>query len=131
MDPEGVAKSRCRFRESARSSNERHRPGQEAATGRLTVQADGKLAAVNESGPLEWTLDALAAEARRLAIEMGRSQVCRILLAEGVRWRHTRSWVRSRDANIDHQFDHGIPRRDWPNQFGGNRVCVGGQTSPR
>jgi hypothetical protein len=29
------------------------------------------------------------------------------------------------------QFDHGISRRDRPNQIGGNRVCVGGQTSPR
>ncbi|WP_308377972.1 helix-turn-helix domain-containing protein [Streptomyces sp. ISL-98] len=51
--------------------------------GWLTVQADGELAAADESGPPEWTLDALAAEARRLGIEIGRGQVRRILLAEG------------------------------------------------
>ncbi|AOR30993.1 hypothetical protein BFF78_07985 [Streptomyces fodineus] len=61
--------------------------------GRLTVQADGELAGADESGPPEWTLDALAAEAGRLGIEVGRSQVRRILLAEGVRWRRTRSWT--------------------------------------
>jgi transposase len=69
--------------------------------GRLTVQADGELAAADESGPPEWTLDALAAEAGRLGIEIGRSQVRRILLAEGVRWRRTRSWTRSKDADFE------------------------------
>ena len=34
------------------------------APGRLTVQAGGELAAEDECGPPEWTLDALAAEAR-------------------------------------------------------------------
>lgn len=69
--------------------------------GRLTVQADGEPAAADESGPPEWTLDALAAEAGRLGIEIGRSQVRRILLAEGVRWRRTRSWTRSKDADFE------------------------------
>ncbi|MEV5646552.1 helix-turn-helix domain-containing protein [Streptomyces flaveolus] len=69
--------------------------------GRLAVQADGELAAADESGPPEWTLDTLAAESRRLGIEIGRSQVRRILLAEGVRWRRTRSWIRSKDADFE------------------------------
>ncbi|MEV7004131.1 helix-turn-helix domain-containing protein [Streptomyces sp. NPDC093982] len=69
--------------------------------GRLTLQVDGELAAEDESGPPEWTLDALATEARKLGIEVGRSQVRRILLAEGVRWRRTRSWTRSRDADFE------------------------------
>ncbi|WP_229914466.1 helix-turn-helix domain-containing protein [Streptomyces capitiformicae] len=69
--------------------------------GRLTVQADGELAAADESGSAEWTLDALAAEAGRMGIEVGRSQVRRILLAEGVRWRRTRSWTRSKDADFE------------------------------
>jgi transposase len=69
--------------------------------GRLTVQADGELEAEDESGPPEWTLDALAAEARQLGIDIGRSQVRRILLAEGVRWRRTRSWTRSKDADFE------------------------------
>jgi transposase len=55
------------------------------APGRLTVQANGELAAEDESGPPEWTLDALSGEARRPGIGIGRSQVRRILLAEGVR----------------------------------------------
>lgn len=65
------------------------------------MQADGELAAADESGPAEWTLDALAAEAGRMGIEVGRSQVRRILLAEGVRWRRTRSWTRSKDADFE------------------------------
>ncbi|MEU4206091.1 helix-turn-helix domain-containing protein [Streptomyces sp. NPDC026294] len=69
--------------------------------GRLTVQADGELAAADESGAPEWTLDALAAEAGRLGIEVGRSQVRRILLAEGVRWRRPRSWTRSKDPDFE------------------------------
>ncbi|WP_371666547.1 transposase family protein [Streptomyces sp. NBC_00289] len=96
----------------------------QAAPGRLTVQADGELAAEDESGPPEWTLDALAAEARRLGIEVGRSQVRRILLAEGVRWRRTRSWTRSKDPDFDlavgewitdappHVLEHGGVRLD-------------------
>ncbi|MGW3036671.1 helix-turn-helix domain-containing protein [Streptomyces sp. NPDC001178] len=68
---------------------------------RLTVQAGGELAAADESGSAEWTLDALAAEAGRIGIEVGRSQVRRILLAEGVRWRRTRSWTRSKDADFE------------------------------
>jgi transposase len=73
----------------------------QAPPGRLTVQADGEPAAADESGPPEWTLDALTAEARRLGIAIGRSQVRRILLAEGVRWRRARSWTRSKDADFE------------------------------
>jgi transposase len=69
--------------------------------GRLTVQAGGELAAEDESGPPAWTLDALAAQARAMGIEVGRSQVRRILLAEGVRWRRTRSWMRSKDPQFE------------------------------
>ncbi|MFI1769263.1 hypothetical protein ACH41H_45575 [Streptomyces sp. NPDC020800] len=36
--------------------------------------------------PAEWALDSLAAAARELGIRVGRSRVCRFLLAEGVRW---------------------------------------------
>ncbi|MYS84603.1 helix-turn-helix domain-containing protein [Embleya scabrispora] len=68
--------------------------------GRLEMQPSDELWAADESGPPEWTLDALAAEAGRLGIVVGRSQVRRILLAEGVRWRRTRSWVRSRDPDF-------------------------------
>ncbi|MER6683888.1 hypothetical protein [Streptomyces olivaceoviridis] len=55
----------------------------------------------HECGPSEWTLDTLTVEARRLGIDIGRSQVRRILLAEGVRWRRTRSWIRSKDPDFE------------------------------
>ncbi|WP_439681050.1 helix-turn-helix domain-containing protein [Embleya sp. MST-111070] len=71
-----------------------------APPGRLETRPGGDLWAADESGPPEWTLDALAAEAERLGIRVSRSQVRRILLAEGVRWRRTRSWVRLRDPDF-------------------------------
>lgn len=69
--------------------------------GRLEVQPSNEMWAADESGPSEWTLDTLAAAARDRGIEVSRSQVRRILLAEGVRWRRTRSWTRSRDADFE------------------------------
>ena len=68
--------------------------------GRLRWEPVGELWAFDESGPPEWTLDSLAAAARAEGIEVGRSQVRRILLAEGVRWRRTRSWTRSKDPDF-------------------------------
>jgi transposase len=69
--------------------------------GRLEVQPSNEMWAADESRPSEWTLDALVAAARDLGIEVSRSQVRRILLAEGVRWRRTRSWTRPRDADFE------------------------------
>lgn len=69
--------------------------------GRLEAQPSNEMWAADESGPSEWTLDALAAAARGLGIEVSRSQVRRILLAEAVRWRRTRSWTRPRDADFE------------------------------
>jgi transposase len=68
--------------------------------GRLRRQPDGTLAAVDEQQPAQWTLDALAAAARAEGIAVGRSQVRRILVAEGVRWRMVRSWSRSGDPDF-------------------------------
>ncbi|WP_405911030.1 helix-turn-helix domain-containing protein [Streptomyces sp. NBC_00828] len=68
--------------------------------GRLRWEPVGELWAFDESGPSEWTLDSLAAAARAAGIEVGRSQVRRMLLAEGVRWRRTRSWTRSKDPDF-------------------------------
>jgi transposase len=50
--------------------------------------------------PAQWTLDALAAAAQAEGIAVGRSQVRRILQAEGVRWRTVRSWSTSADADF-------------------------------
>jgi transposase len=68
--------------------------------GRLHRKADGTLAAAQEREPAYWTLDALAAAAHRLGIRVERSQVRRILLAERVRWRRTRSWASSTDPDF-------------------------------
>jgi transposase len=65
--------------------------------GRLVRQPDGTLAAEDEQQPAQWTLDALVQAAHELSIAVERSQVRRILLAEGVRWRHSRSWTSSTD----------------------------------
>jgi transposase len=63
--------------------------------GRLARDADGELSADDERGPAQWTLDTLAQAARDKGIAVGRSQVRRILRAEKVRWRQTRSWATS------------------------------------
>jgi transposase len=71
-----------------------------APPGRLARDADGELSADDESGPPEWTLDTLAQAAQRAGIQVQRSQVRRILRAEKVRWRRTRS----RAASTDPEF---------------------------
>ena len=53
-----------------------------------------------ERGPAQWTLDTLAQTARDAGIQVGRSQVRRILLAEKIRWRRTRSWATSTDPEF-------------------------------
>jgi transposase len=65
--------------------------------GRLDRDAAGELSAGDEHGPGQWSLDTLAQAARDAGIQIGRSQVRRILLAEKVRWRRTRSWATSTD----------------------------------
>jgi len=68
--------------------------------GRLDRDAAGELSADDEDGPAQWTLDTLAQAARDAGIAVGRSQVRRILLAEKVRWRRTRSWAASTDPEF-------------------------------
>jgi len=66
--------------------------------GRLVTYSDGTLApAASEGGDVsEWSLDALAAAAHAQGIQIGRSQVRRIVRREGVRWRRTHTWGQSR-----------------------------------
>jgi transposase len=68
--------------------------------GRLDRDGAGELSAEREDGPAQWTLDTLAETARDAGIRVGRSQVRRILLAEKVRWRRTRSWAASSDPEF-------------------------------
>jgi transposase len=61
------------------------------------AQRSAIIAMARSLPPGQWTLDALARTARDAGIAVGRSQVRRILLAEKVRWRRTRSWATSTD----------------------------------
>jgi transposase len=68
--------------------------------GRLARGADGELAARDDQGEAHWTLSALAAAAQARGIRIGRSQVRRIFLAEGARWRQPHSWATSADPDF-------------------------------
>jgi transposase len=68
--------------------------------GRLMRQGDGELVAEDEEASAHWTLDALTQMAHKQGIAIQRSQVRRILLAEGVRWRSVRSWASSSDPEF-------------------------------
>jgi len=68
--------------------------------GRLARDGAGELSAEREDSPAQWTLDTLAETAQAAGIAVGRSQVRRILLAEKVRWRRTRSWATSTDPEF-------------------------------
>src|SRR3954471_2149335 len=68
--------------------------------GRLVRDDTGELTATDATGPAVWTLNALTTAARAGSIDIARSQVRRILLAEGVRWRRPRSWATSADPEF-------------------------------
>jgi transposase len=86
---------------------------------RLTEQEQGKIIALARSDPpgkavrmgdelqavepekeAQWSLDALTQAAHEKGIAVERSQIRRILLREGVRWRHPRSWAESTDPEF-------------------------------
>jgi transposase len=71
----------------------------QAPPGRLERQAD-ELVARDEEGSAQWSLDALAQAAKEAGIPVKRSQIRRICLREGVRWRHTHSWGTPRDKDF-------------------------------
>ena len=68
--------------------------------GRLHQGGEGLGAPSDPEAPARWTLDALAQAAQAEGIRVGRSQVRRILQAERVRWRPTRSWATSTDPEF-------------------------------
>ena len=68
--------------------------------GKPTYEPTGELHVDDPQGAVEWTLDALAAMARQKGIPVARSQVRRIFRQEGVRWRRTRLWARSKDRDF-------------------------------
>jgi transposase len=68
--------------------------------GRLHQGGEGLPAPADPEAPAHWTLDTLTEAAKAEGIRVGRSQVRRILLAERVRWRRTRSWATSTDPEF-------------------------------
>jgi transposase len=75
--------------------------------GRLVRGAGGELEARDEEKEAHWTLDALTAASREHGITIGRSQVRRILKAEGVRWRKVHPWGESDYLRSSPQKDEG------------------------
>ncbi|MER5322542.1 helix-turn-helix domain-containing protein [Streptosporangium roseum] len=98
VDRPGAGRKR-RIREAERSQiialARTSPPGQPARD-----PATGELATADEAGPGVWTLDTLTEAVHALGIVVARSQVRRVLLAEGVRWRRTRSWATSDDPRF-------------------------------
>lgn len=58
------------------------------------------LEARDEEGSAQWSLDALTEAAHAVGIQVERSQIRRIYVHEGVRWRHTHSWGSSDDKDF-------------------------------
>ena len=64
------------------------------------VQMGDGLQAAEPEKDAQWSLDALARAAHDKGIHVERSQIRRILLKEGIRWRHPRSWAQSTDPEF-------------------------------
>ena len=64
------------------------------------VRMGDELEAVEPEKEAQWSLDALARAAHEKGIQVERSQIRRILLKEGIRWRHPRSWAESTDPEF-------------------------------
>jgi transposase len=72
----------------------------QAPPGQWVREHDGELHATDEQGEAHWSLDALARAAKARGIRVGRSQIRRIFLREGIPWRRTRSWAESTDPDF-------------------------------
>jgi transposase len=68
--------------------------------GKLQRDTDGSLDVRDEEGSAQWSLDALTEAAHDAGIQVERSQIRRISLREGARWRRTHSWGNSDDKDF-------------------------------
>jgi transposase len=96
---DGLGDRPRRGRTRRRTEDERGRILALVATdppGKLVRQAEGPRAAAAAGG----SLDGLAATAPAAGIAVTRSQVRRILVAEGVRWRRPHSWATSAGPDL-------------------------------
>lgn len=64
------------------------------------VQMGDELRASEPEKEAQWSLDALTRAAHEQGIQVERSQIRRILLKEGVRWRTTHTWGDSSDPDF-------------------------------
>jgi len=88
----------------------------------LVTQRDGTMVARDEEGSAQWSLDALAQAAKEVGIPVKRSQIRRILLKEGVRWRQTHSWGTPRDKDFVPKGRRSSPTT--PSHLKGRRPSV-------
>ena len=65
--------------------------------GKPTSERTGERAAPDPAAAPEWTLATLPAAAQERGVQVARSQVRRLFRRQGVRWRRTRRWARSKD----------------------------------
>lgn len=68
--------------------------------GKLKRLSSGELDVRDEQAAAHWSLNALTDAAQKGGIQIKRSQVRRICLREGVRWRRTHSWAESDDKDV-------------------------------
>src|SRR5258708_2642325 len=72
----------------------------QAPPGQLVRERDGELHAADEQGEAHWSLDALSRAAQERGIQVGRSQIRRIFMREGIPWRRPHSWAESADPEF-------------------------------
>jgi transposase len=89
--------------------------------GKLERLGEG-LAARDEEGAAQWSLDALEAAAKDAGIPVKRSQIRRIYRREGVRWRGIHSWAEPRGEDFAPKGPPSSPTP--PNRPRGRRPAV-------
>ena len=129
--PQTVRERIARFHaEGVAGLGDRPGPGRKP---RLTEQERGRIIALAQADPpgkpvrmgdelqaaqpekeAQWSLDALTRAAHDTGIVVERSQMRRILLREGVRWRHPRSWAESTDPDFVPQELGSLPSTPSP-----------------
>ena len=99
--------------------------------GKPTYELTGELEAPDPDAEPEWTLDTLTAAARERGLQVARSQVRRIFVREGVRWRRTRLWAKSKDPDFAPRVPKG-PRssRSTPHPPKGRRSFASTSSAP-
>ena len=78
------------------------------------VRLGDELCAAEPEQEAQRSLDALARVAHDQGVQVGRSQIRRILRKEGVRWRHPRSWAESTDPDFVPKGRGSSPSRAGP-----------------